>query len=293
MADLLTGQYELDGYLFGLASDEVSVLSDGWDPGSYDIDNQDADNPIGDNTWFGRDYFKPGSVTLTMLVHHDENCRPALTRLANAWRADHIRKTPGAESVLRYNSFGETRRVYGRPRRFAVEKQPINDPTYRVVTADFKLSEYVSYGDSTNLVTMDLITTPIGGGVTLPAVLPWTLGASESTARRGIVTIGGAPAPFIATFYGPITGTANNWRLQTANWVFTSNASLRPGETLTLDTRKGTLTHSSGASAVGSIGRSSLTPRLPTGTSEILFGAADSTATAYATVQWFPIDPIL
>ncbi|MFF4276115.1 hypothetical protein [Streptomyces sp. NPDC001536] len=57
--------------------------------------------------------------------------------LRQVWRADAIRMKPGRVSWLLHRTAGRTRRMYGRPRKFAVSHSRLTKQGYTPVVADF------------------------------------------------------------------------------------------------------------------------------------------------------------
>lgn len=255
---------------------------------SSDYRTQDVDNPVGDGRLMGRDRLTPGRATLNVLVLGEdaaevETHRRAFTR---AWNTAVNRTRPGAVTHLDWRDGGRTTRVYGRPRTVATVNTDSRHGLLRL-TAAFDLSEAAVYdvGSGPRSVRIDLIP-PGGGGLTAPLTAP--LMATGMPVRQGIIqdTGGDAPTPFRVVFRGPIS---NPW-LRGPGWEVRLNTSLAWDETVTVDTRTGTVVSSLGRNMKPFLGaRSRLRDAtLKVGSTELTFGGNDPTATAFVEVQWTP-----
>lgn len=291
---MIEGQFELDGYQFGSPTDDVVILTQGWDYGSYTVRDQDVPAPQGDHVFFGRDYHAPGVWTFTFGVRNQAdptNVYPVLARLAEVWRSSRL--NPGQVSTLRYRRNGESRRVFGRPRNFAVEKDDVMDHEFKLVTATFQLMDANTYSDELKSVTLDLVSTSHEEGLIFPAETPWEF-VSDGFVRKGMVTIAGnAPTPFKVTVRGPLDGRATNFRLSsTTGWVMNFQTYLSPRGNIVVDTTRGMVTRN--GATFGSIkGRTDYLARLQPGAQEIIFEANDPTYTSTATIEWREISPTI
>lgn len=286
------GSFMLDGLQFGAASDDVVVLTSGLDVGEWGVRTQDAPSPLGDLTLMGRDFLTPPTWSFTMLVHDDSNVYTTLGALAKVWRGDAVRSTPGAVSTLAYARAGETRVVFGRPRKFAITPQKVHNNRYRVVTAEFALSDPMSYSGTEYALSLNLITTSTTGGLVLPATLPWALQLS-TTERHGIVNVESMMGvPFRVRIAGPVAGQATDFTLSGADWSMKLNTTLSPNGNILIDTARGTvIRNSSPAGGILSVD-SSVSARLSPGTQELVFTADDPSGSAYATVTWRTASPV-
>ena len=294
MVNLLPGQFEVDGLVFGRASDAISVLVGGWDRGSYDVRDQDVQSPVGDNILVGRDRLAPESWTWELAVHDDVNARPHIASLARVWRGDATRLIPGAVQALRYNEHGQTFLVYGRTRKLSWIADDIADPTWRAAIASFQITDPNVYSDEMTQLALSLVSTATGSdGLILPAVLPWTLGEVSRSERRGVVTVTGVVGtPLRVTLTGPASGEASNVVVSAPGWRIALTEPLRSGDTVVIDTGEGTMLWN-GAPSSALTRDSSLTLRLPPGSTEITLTATDSTATLVAVVAWRSAEPLI
>lgn len=291
MADpvLTIGQFDLDGYTFGGEQDAVLVTPGGFDPGVTGWRTQDAENPVGDNYLFGRDRLTPGTWGFTLQTNKEDELGAlgAMEKMAVKWRADNIRSTPGAVSTLRYNLGGATRRVYGRPRRWAPS---IDTGLWRGVNsivADFQLADTFYYADASRNIDMSILPGSTSG---LKGPLTGKLSTLLAGERaRSVADIGGtAPAPFVAVIYGPIQ---NPW-LSEDGWKLELNATLAYDQYVVIDTRPwaNTVLRSDGASLAGALSRTSRlsTARLKPGGANLRFGGKDATGTSHVAIAWRP-----
>lgn len=293
MADLTDGQFELDGYVFGLPSDPVIIMSDGFDSGAPDARTNDIANPVGDGDLFGRDYLSGPTWAFSLGVLDDENVYTALGDLARVWRNEAIRKTPGALSTLRFRRNGETYRVYGRPRRFGLVPDTVHDDEFRLVEADFKVDKPIMYVDEPESVTLALGAAVPDDGLVLPETLEWTLGESFATANAVLNLQSLDPAPFEVTVQGPSTGALSQVTLEGPGWAIDVQAVVGAHKTLHIDTRRMTA-DIDGVSVAGSLTRRSrLNARLMSGASSVSFTATDPSGTSTATFSWRGTTPIL
>lgn len=294
MATLLQEeQWELDGFLFGEQTN--FRLAPTLDFGSAEMSVQDAPRSQFDGDLFGRDTLRGPEMQFVFTIRHGLDVWSQIDAFKQAWRADAKRSQPGALSVLRYRQNGTTYRYLGRGRKFDVVPLERKDDHWQKVTATFKLADpekYVEPEDaSTRMLRIGLIAAPSGGGLVVPARVPWQLRPS-SQARTGEVTVGGyRPAPFKVQVFGPVSGVASKVRLSGVGWEISTSASVPHGQSLVVDTATNTI-RLAGVSVPGTLSRTSrLTARLQTGYQFITFEAVDPTNTAYAVVTWMDTVP--
>lgn len=291
MADpvLAVGQFDLDGYTFGGDEDPVVIPPGGFDPGVMGWRTQDAENPVGDNMFFGRDRLTPPTWGFTLQTNTEgaPDALGALEVLAGKWRADSIRKTPGLVVPLRYNLGNGTRRVYGRPRRYAPAISKLLWQGVTSAVSDFSLAHTEFYDDTQRVVDLGIlpgttrgITSPLTGSLS-------TLLAGEKSLSVGDVG-GVAPAPFVAVIYGPVQ---KPW-LREDGWRIDLDVTLNYDQYAVIDTRPWacTVTRNDGAPLSGRLSRYSRLQeaRLKPGGTVLRFGGKDATGTSHCTVAWRP-----
>jgi hypothetical protein len=278
--------FSLDGLDFGIGQ---AITVEEFDPGSFDLRTQDADNPVGDGKLFGRDWFGPPTWTFGLSVDasDDASALATLSSLAKVWRGDGVRGTPGSVLPLTYQLAGRQRRVYGRPRKWAAPPTNRMLQGYIPVTCDFALADTGIY-DETQFSQIVSIVPATPGGFVTPLVAP--ISTLTGGQRSGFVTVtGDLPTWPTIQIRGPIVnpwvGVQGGWRLD-----FTTNVGAN--ELIQVDPRPWVMsvTRTGGGSAAGTMSpKTRLSDiQIPTGTTEILFGGTDSTGTARCTVYWRP-----
>lgn len=291
MADpvLAVGQFDLDGYVFGGDEDPVTVVPGGFDPGTTGWRTEDADNPVGDSTFFGRDRLTAPTWGFSLQTNEDAEIGAlnAMEALGGKWRADRIRKTPGLVLPLRYNLGNGTRRVYGRPRRWAPAVSPLLWQGVTGIAADFTLAAPEYYDDTQRVVDLGILPgTSRGLSSPLTDSLSTLLSGEKA---QSVGNVGGAaPAPFVAVIYGPVQ---NPW-LREDGWRLDLNVTLAYDQYAVIDTRPwaNTVIRNDGASLAGKLSRTSRlsNARLVPGGSVLRFGGKDATGTAHCSVAWRP-----
>lgn len=292
MAAVSEAYFELDGLAFG-GSGLGPIFVEEYDTGVAEWTGQERDQPFGDYRMFGRDTLSGPTWTFKLnIVSPDENSGSALVAL-NAletlmrhWRAMANSKIPGATSVLRYTRAGRTRRVYGRPRRFAYNPNKVKKGLL-TADAEFVTADPYHYDDTEDVLTLNIVP-PLQNGIVLPVVLPTTF--APPSRRQGVIqnSTSDASTPLQATFYGPIIDPY----VEGADFRLGLSGTIREGESVFVDTSPGNLKvqHSSGASWAGKIARNTLLKdvRIPPGSSEVSFGGTDPTGLASVRLAWRP-----
>lgn len=281
MNQLRDGEFELDGFrLSGSDPDGLAIRA--VQRSASDDRTQDRYNPRGDSVFLGRDFRSPPKWVFGLHVGHgpqDEVLRQ-LSSVARVWH--NAPRGPGEESVLRYRVGGETRRIYGRARNFHPDPVDFFSLGRLLATAEFHAREVVQYSDTENTVTVGLI--PVSsGGIVSPLRSPMTTVAGAQ--RQGLVTVGGdVPAPVEVTFKGPV----NNPVASSTGWQIGLSTSIAYDQSVTVNSRTGTVTRSDGANLAGALTRRTYLPeaRLRPGARELVFSGTDQTGTATCTLRW-------
>lgn len=130
---------------------------------TYNVNNQDYQIPLSNETRMGQDTLQAGPITFTMGVfdnapmQHGYNSLPddlilksskLLTALQREWKADDIRLQWGALKPLIYcDGYGSVRQIYGRPRKFTyTRKRPGSQ--FHKVTAEYARIDTLTYTDT-------------------------------------------------------------------------------------------------------------------------------------------------
>lgn len=283
MNQLLDGDFELDGFLLSGSNLDGLAITALQRSASNDR-TQDEYNPMGDDLYLGRDFRSPPKWLFSLTVGDgpQEEVMRQLSQVARAWHD--APRGPGEESVLRYRVGGETRRMYGRARNFHPEPEALFSLGRLLASAEFQARESLQYGDDESSVTLTLVYQS-GGGLVSPLVSPLT--TTASTPRQGLLTVtGDAPAPVLVTFRGPVT----NPSAESTGWVIALNTTLAYDQSVTVDTRRGTVLRNDGVSLGGALSRHTYLPdaRLKPGAREIIYRGTDATGTSTCTVAYRP-----
>lgn len=246
--EILPTEDSASGVPFGIKL-PVSLTDSGFDPGVAEWITQDRDNPRNGSTMMGRDVRKGSTFTWALFVNQtdEETAAAKLQELADAWTGESVASVPGAYSVIRYGFAGRTRRVYGRPRRWA------NSFDNRVlsgmvpVTCDFQRVSPLFFDDQIEIDTLDMVNES-EGGVTFPVTFP--IISIPSGSNAGEIHVGGTRKTFpIIRITGPIV----NPELITPAWTLKLNTTILEGNWIEIDTRPWVMTvrNQSGASVAG------------------------------------------
>jgi hypothetical protein len=273
------------GVAFGIGL-PVSVDASGFDPGTNDWLVQDQDDPFSGATRMGRDV-RTGS-TWAWSMHTDQTSEvdalSVLDDLADLWSPDDL--GGGEVMVMRYAVGGRTRRVYGRPRRFA------SPPDNRIlggmvpVTADFKRVDPMFYDDSLETVSLGLAYESEGGFI-FPVTFPvLTLPGGY---QPGEAFVGGKRRTWpIIRFNGPVT----NPELLAPNWTLSLTTTIAEGHYIEIDTRPWmrTVTMDGTSSVPGALSAKTRLRDLYLTPGHQSFGLRGISAegTGNATIKWYP-----
>lgn len=243
--------------------------------------------PDGDGVIFGRDLIAGQTVTfdIDVIAREDRDAvRTMLQRMRHAWRADSIRKIPGAVAMLR----ADTGRVaFGRPRRFVSDDQH-DRYGYSKVTADFAMSTDLWFGDVQS-ASVSLVPAPSGG---LIAPLASPLSTTESSDRSQAITVDGElPTWPTVTIFGPITNPVVE--IGPVRWEL--RATLAYDQSVTIDASPWARTIlRDGAGIPGALTPQStrlVNATIPPGLHEFVLRGTSQTGTARAAVSWRPAFP--
>jgi hypothetical protein len=152
--------------------------------------------------------------------------------MRQVWRADAIRGKAGRVSWLTHRTAGRTRRLYGRPRKFAVSHSRLADQGYVPVVADFVAIDDRFYDDTekeASLYDHLFVTLPSRPGRYMP---PVGLGSQKST---GIKQLGKT----ITHPYIEIHGPCKNPKITLGPdlWAVQVNVTIDEGDYVQIDAR--------------------------------------------------------
>lgn len=279
--------YDLDGFIFGTGT---KYIVQNIEYGSVEIVNNDTPLPRADGVRFGRDWRNNRVITFEIAINqsplkNEDLALVLLSNLETAWLANNVRNSPGAVCSLRLTRNGRTRRVYGRPRRFATLAER-DKGGWVFATADFSTVDPFYYSDGEFQHTISIVPTQ-GGGLLAPLVAPLsTLGVSYGPGDIGVS--GTLPCWPVFVIRGPIVSPKVT---AVGEWSFTLAQTLLAGDYVVVDTRpwsRGVRLNGL-ANIAGSLDNKA--PRLPNmalkpGRHEIVLSGTDITGTANLTVAW-------
>lgn len=257
------------------------------DLGDVPVTVDDQANPREDGIALGVDLFGGRTITfdLNLLGDTEAEVRAMLTALRLAWRADQVRKTPGAVAELHTSTVGRERVVYGRPRRFYPDDSLAPKGLIRAA-ATFACVDDCWYDPAETAVVVGLVPPP-SGGLVAPLVAPLTV--TPETVSPGSATVAGdLPAWPIVTFYGPVLNPV----CQITNlWTLGLAASIPAGDSVTVDTRPWvrTVLTQAGGSLAGALTSDSVWLKhaaIPPGSYEVALRGTDNTGTASMRLAW-------
>lgn len=201
-------QYQLGDVVFGR---DTQIPVQKVDIQTYNVNNQDFQVQRSDENRFGVDTLAPSPIVFTMSVMNNfelesmsgmsstpfpddlfANDNNLLTKLARQWKNPSLRMSWGATVPLLYcGKDGETRRVYGRPGKFAHSPRNKSGEIWIDVQAEFRRSDTYAHSDNEYFV----------GHPTLASGLPPDGTTTVSAARLD----GDGDSWLRFLFYGPMT----------------------------------------------------------------------------------------
>jgi hypothetical protein len=265
------------GAEFNLASFEI---------GEADVEINDQRRPRSDMEAYGRDFFGGRTISFELnALDRDYAVLGRLARLQQAWNANPVRSRPGATAVLSWTRGGQSRRVYGRPRRF----KPVTTLDYAgnvPVSCEFRTSDHLFYDELESSAAIS-VTASAQGGLVLPLRPPLVLSSAGS--GRIPVRVGGTePAWLVWVVDGPIL----NPEIEVVGqWSATLATSIAADSSVVVDPTPWarTVRRNDGANFSGAFTADSQRPsgmRLPPGDHEVILRGVDATGTAGLRLLW-------
>ncbi len=273
--------YTGESLAFGsIASDFVFTAAP--DIGPSDIQHDDAARPRADGVVFGADFHGGRTITFDLAANgaNEAEARTLVARLAKAWRADAIRKKPGAVATLT----SDTGRVtFGRPRRFAAIDELLPQGLVQVL-ADFACAEDVWYGTETSVNVA--LQPPAGGGLIAPLASP--LATTATSDRSTVIRVGGDLSTWpVFEIQGPIVNPVVE---VVGRLKMEFRTTLAFDQKLIVDTRPWARTIlRNGASVAGSLTRTSTRlsqAAIPPGAHELVLRGTSDSGTASVITRW-------
>lgn len=297
-------QYEIGGIVFGLGA-RVEVKSDGWTPGGPDLNRSDVKRASGDGVRFGRDRHGSATWGFDLFTNADsedadaeQQAWDALAELHNAWGDDDVRQTSGAVVPLRYRIAGQTRRVYGRPRRWTPSPNNLSLSGRIDVVADFNTVDHLVYEDDVVEEWIDIAPPDDPNAGLIPPFIPPVTTTPRSAPRQGQIVVGGTvPTPIELEFHGPVAEAkvevpgkpaSAPGRQPFPGWTAGLKYAVLADDPVTLDAHPWV-----NAATKKSGGGAEVTPRtrisrmwLPPGTHDVIFTGVDTTGSASVAVRF-------
>lgn len=255
------------------------------DMGDTDFRVHDADNPLGDDRFFGRDYLTPPVWSLTVRSITDSTAvlKQAVNELLGLWVTP-SRRNPGAYQVLRFESDGKMYKVYGRPRKFGADVNQVLRFGGGTITLDFVLSLPYIFDDDWSSVTLRTFPSP-RPGLIFKAEAPFIFGQSSGPRQGEINNTGTTPTPLRVTFSGPSTNP-KVWS-DSGNWLIEVRTTIPYDKTVVVDTVARTVTRSDGANLSAMVSRKTdLGARIAPGRQEVFYQAVDRDGVSTAKIDW-------
>lgn len=258
------------------------------DLGDVDLRVADVDRPRQDGRAFGVDYRTGRTITFDLGVRGRTavEVRDRAAELTKAWRADPVRRTPGAVAELRLNYDGRERLVYGRPRRFAPDYSDVAVNTFVGAQADFACIDDLFYDTEEETISFSIVP-GLGGGLIAPLRSPLTTTAS-SDRSQGVHIASEMPVWPVIRIDGPITNPVVNVGTVA---TFEVRLTLAHDEWVEIDTRPWAryALRNGTANVSGSVRGTRLAQAaIPAGSYEIGFKGTDPTGTASVQLSWRP-----
>lgn len=263
------------------------------DIGDTASDTQDQRHPTSDGVVFGKDSLGGFDLTFTMKTiptfpPPSEAWNDALdlfSAFKSAWRADSIRRVPGAYASL--TNVNRNKRVYGRPRKIGQKNNNLRRGLLEFL-ATFETNDPNFYDETEKLAIITPVP-PASGGFTVPLTPPFsTAGSADEIAAT--VNEGDLAAWPVVKFHGP--GRAFSLELLDGDgdtvWVIKHPDSIKFDEIVTVDTRPWARSATVNSKpANGRIRGTQLEKcQIPVGEFDFRFKVTDASGTAFADIRW-------
>jgi hypothetical protein len=220
---LASGQYSIDGYVFGVGTSALVALT-AVDPGTMTV--QDVALVNNDGRRMGVDFLPGMAVTFTGQAYAPPGPLTAfatLEALTSFWYNENVRMTPGALSTLRlrYPNSPVTRRIYGRGRSL-VNTLGMAYQGWIGFVAQFSAVDNTFYSDQLNSLVLGVAPANVHG-IAPPATPPILL-ASQLNA---INLLPAADADFELPWTGSwVPLSLISAQGQSSGWAFTGRYSM-------------------------------------------------------------------
>ncbi|GAA1919858.1 phage tail domain-containing protein [Streptantibioticus ferralitis] len=261
--------------------------------GSPTVRAQDVDNPVGDGTFPGQDFYGPRTVRIEAGIKTPGDPAKAADLLARLQRAlddPAARTEPEGRAVLRGRWPGhEVRRLYGRLRRMEATSTATAVHGWIPLDIEFAALDPRWHADEASHLQLSLDQAPVRRSVTAPLGAPARCGSADPAQRPGWITNHGYTSAWpTLRIHGPVA-RPRIWNTVTGR-VLELTTTLRDAEWIEIQTRPGTCwaLRNGTVNAAGD-----LTPfsridlfTIPPGRSEIGWSGEDPTRTCRLEVSW-------
>jgi Phage tail protein len=279
--DLITGprQVEFGGLLMGSGTPYRWKELTGWDD-MPPVDLGDSPRPSDHGDYPGAGYYQARMVGFTLAVYGDSiaDTEELLKQLRQrATYADD-------EQQLVVRDSASTLWAGGRVVARSIPHQPQRTLGVAAAAVQWKCSSPLRFGLATHSV--HLVPGVGSGGLTYPLTYPLDYGTETTGASAVAINDGDAPAPARIVFAGPGTG----YSVTVGGQLLKFTLPLVAGDTLTVDTRDGTVLLNDSSDRTGYVAPESVPPelwRIPDGESTISYAVAEGAdVTTGVDIEW-------
>jgi hypothetical protein len=267
---------------FGSYESRVLMVDDMPQQASADSANDDKARPRNDGTLFGEDFLGASNITFTLVAsrENEPDVLETLDEFMAVWRADAVRRTPGAIATLTAHT---GRSTFGRPRK----PQSSDLRTFQgraELTAEFLAADDLWYGPQQSMrVGLGQVAT---GGFVAPFIFPLIVG-SGVTDRSQVFEVGGRLPTWVSTrIDGPIVNPSVE---VPGRFRYGFPTTLRDGEWIDVKaTPFGHVMLRNGTSGIAADAQSSLVNRslLPPGKHELILRGQSPSGSPSALATW-------
>lgn len=292
MAILLDRQFELDGIVFGEGC-RVDVKGDGFRPGGVVPRTADAELPTEDGRRFGVE-LRGGETYGFSLFTMDEDEGAAwdsYSALKKAWDFRKYRRTSGEYTRLRYRLAGQTRNVYGRPRRWTPGDTSQSHQGLLHIEADFETVDDQVYDDEVKAATVQL-NSPLApeSGFIVPFIPPFssTPRPTDSTSEV-VVESDEDTKTWVTVIFSTGAGTMSEAEVTIGDWTVKLSDPIPAHNAVTVDPRpwvRSAALQTGGGVAVNARVTRMTKMWLPPGRHPIIFNGIDPSGAGRCTVSW-------
>ena len=294
MPDLLSGQFAIGDLLLGRGT---PYIVSSFDPGSPDFTSGDVNLAGEDGTISGRDTIAGPVFAIEMTVdcQSPSDGRQKWQALQSSWRNPALRASPFSVTTFAAMYQSDVPVVaFGRPR-----KLDLADGTFLRVgrvdlQAEFQASDWRWYSAEEKTLTLSLIPSDFGSGITWPVTWPVTWGTYSESLADVVQNEGPSDTWPVITFKGPVVNP--QLTIVGSNLTIGYSGQLLSDQSITLDTRPWARSalNQSGGSVAGSLTGNRLGEFiLPSGPTVMKFQGTDATGTSRCEIRYRDAFPTL